>query len=313
MALRRSHALGIALSIGSGLAFAVQPVLGQLALDRGAAITSLLGWRYAVAAVVLVFIARRRLSSMPLWAAGSAFALGVALYAGDSALFYAALGRTSAPFATLLHYAYLVVVVGTAALLGREPLGARRVAALGAVIVGVALVGGGAGAPDALGIALALASALACAAYVLVSDRILVGVDPVAFATPLVAGAAAAFLVFGATTGRLTTLSGGVGVVAVLVGALLGTVFAMSAFLAGMRLLGPGTASLLATVEVPAGVALAALALGERLAPAQLAGAVLVLAAIVLLQVRVRLSRRRAQVHSLPVPAAAEPASAAAA
>jgi drug/metabolite transporter (DMT)-like permease len=179
--------------------------------------------------------------------------------------------------------------------------------------VGVALVGGGAGAPDVLGIALALASALACAAYVLLSDRILAGVDPVAFATPLVAGAAAAFLVFGATTGQLTTLGGGVGVAAVLVGALLGTVFAMSAFLAGMRLLGPGTASLLATVEVPAGVALAALALGERLAPAQLAGAVLVLAAIVLLQVRVRLPRRRAQVHSLTVPAAAEPASAAAA
>ena len=40
------------------------------------------------------------------------------------------------------------------------------------------------------------------------------------------------------------------------------------------------------TIEAPAGVALAALALGERLAPAQLAGAVLVLGAIVLLQVR---------------------------
>ena len=313
MALRRPHALGIALSIGAGLAFAVQPVLGQLALDRGAAITSLLGWRYAVAAVVLVLIARRRLSSLPLWVAGSAFALGVGLYAADSALFYAALGRTSAPFATLLHYAYLVVVVGTAALMGRERLGARRVAALAAVIVGVALVGGGASAPDLFGIALALASALACAAYVLASDRILVGVDPVAFATPLVAGAAAAFLVFGGTTGQLTTLGGSVGVIAVLVGALLGTVFAMSAFLAGMRLLGPGTASLLATVEVPAGVALAALALGERLAPAQLAGAVLVLAAIVLLQVPVRLPYRRAQAHSVPVPAAAEPASAAAA
>ncbi len=88
----------------------------------------------------------------------------------------------------------------------------------------------------------------------------------------------------------------------------------MTAFLGGIRLVGPGTASLLVTIEAPAGVALAALALGERLAPAQLAGAALVLGAIVLLQPRVRLARRRTpEVRSLPRHAAAEPAEALAA
>ena len=173
------------------------------------------------------------------------------------------------------------------------------------MLVGVALVGGGAGVPDPVGIVLALASASVYAAYVLLSDRMLRGLDPVAFAAPLVAGAATAFLVFGAARGELGTVGNGIGLASVVVGAIVGTVFAVTAFLSGIRLVGPGTASLLVTVEAPAGVALAALALGERLAPTQLAGAGLVLGAIVLLQVRVRLPRRRtAEVHSLPRPAA---------
>ena len=156
----------------SGVAFAVQPVVGQLALDGGASIASVLGWRYALAAIVLGVLARKGLARMRLRTALLAFTLGLGLYAADSALFYASLERTSAPFATLLHYAHLVVVVGAAALLGRERLDARRVAALVGVLLGVVLVSGG-GTPDALGIALALGSAAAYAAYILVSDRLL--------------------------------------------------------------------------------------------------------------------------------------------
>lgn len=311
--LGRPRVLGVALSLGSGLAFAIQPVLGQLALDEGAAISALLGWRYAIAAVVLALVAGRRLMTMPLHLAASAFGLGVVLYAADSALFYAALDRTSAPFATLLHYAHLFVVVGIAVLVGRERLGARRGAVLTAVLVGVALVGGGGGATDVVGIALALASACAYATYILVSDRLMEGTDPVSFAALLVAGAATSFLVFGTSRGELASVGGGVGVGVLLVGALVGTVFALSAFLGAIRLLGPGTASLLVTVEAPAGVALAALVLGQQLALPQLAGAALVLGAIVLLQVPLPRRRRVADVRPLPVPASPEPASALAA
>lgn len=305
MAARRPPLLGVLLCFGAGIAFAIQPVLGQFALDEGAAIAPLLGWRYAIAALVLVIVARRRLRALPWTVGASAFALGVVLYAADSALFYAALGRTSAPFATLLHYAYLLAVVGVAALLGRERLGARRAAALVAVLAGVALVGGGAGSPDPVGIALALGAALAYAAYILLSDRLMSSIDPVGFATLLVAGAATAFLVFGGVRGELGEIGGGVGIAAVVVGALVGTVFAVTAFLAGIRLVGPGTASLLVTVEAPAGLLLAALALGETLAPAQLVGAALVVAAIALLQVRMRVPRpRTAEVRGLRPPAA---------
>ena len=106
MAARRTSRLGFVLCLAAGLAFAIQPVLGQLALDRGAAIAPLLGWRYAVAAVLLGVLARRRLATLPWRVGAAAFALGVVLYAADSALFYASLARTSArPVASICNSA----------------------------------------------------------------------------------------------------------------------------------------------------------------------------------------------------------------
>ena len=149
-----------------------------------------------------------RLRAVPAQVVALAFALGVVLYAADAAFFWAALDRTSPPFATLLHYAHLPVVVGTAALLGRDRLDARRVAALVGVLVGVVLVGGG-GSADPVGIALALASAGVYAAYILASDRVLRDVDPTAFAALLTAGAATTFLAFDAASSASSSPSAG--------------------------------------------------------------------------------------------------------
>jgi drug/metabolite transporter (DMT)-like permease len=306
MAVLTPTRLGVVLTLAAGVAFAIPPVVGQVALDAGASVAALLGWRYALAAVVLGIVARRRLGAVPWRVAALAFALGVALYAADAAFFWAALDRTSPPFATLLHYAHLPVVIGIAAMLGRERLDARRLAALGGVLVGVGLVGWGGGA-DVIGIVLALASAGAYAAYILVSDRLLPGVDPLAFTALLTAGAGTTFLVLDAASGELLSVGGGIGVVTVLTGALVGSAFAVSAFVTGIRLLGPGLASLLVTVEVPTGLALATFVLGEHLTVAQQLGAGAVVGAIVLLQLPARLPRRRlADVRSLPQ--ATEPA-----
>lgn len=298
--------LGVGLCLAAGVAFAVQPVLGSLALDRGAAIVPMLGWRYLLAAVVLGVIGRRGLRAMPWRVLASAFALGLVLYTADSFLFYSALERTSAPFATLLHYGHLAIVVGVAAAAGRERLDARRLAALVGILAGVALVGSGAVDLDPLGATLALAAAGIYAIYILASDRLLYGVDPIAYSATLTAGAATAFLVIGFARGTLFDVGGVAGVGAVVGGALLGSAFALTAFLAGIRLVGPGTASLLVTVEVPVGLALAAIVLGQHLASLQLLGAALVVTAIALLQLRLpvprllRAARRTGKLLELP-------------
>ena len=102
------------------------------------------------------------------------------------------------------------------------------------------------------------------------------------------------FLLAGAATGTLTAVGGlpGLGISAAM--ALLGTGLAGTALLGGIRRVGPGTASLLVTIEVPATVALGALVLDVRLNAAQLAGAALVMVALLVLQFPVTALRRLA-------------------
>ena len=74
--------------------------------------------------------------------------------------------------------------------------------------------------------------------------------------------------------------------------AVVSTVGAISLFFAGLRRVGPTTASILATVEPLVTVVLAFLVFGETLGAVQLAGGALVLAAVVILCVRIEMAKR---------------------
>ena len=303
--LRTPERTGAALCLLAGVAFSVSPVLVQIAYRHGAAVTGVLAWRYLVAAVLLTLVARRRLRRVPLRAAVAAFAMGAVVYASDSFLFFASLERTSAPLASLVHYAHLAIVVGVAAIAGRERLSRRRLIALAAIFAGVAFVGGGAANPDLTGIALALGSAVVYAVYILLSGRLLRDADPVGLTAILTAGVATTFLAVGGAGGSLGHVGGGVGLACLIAAALVGSVVAVTSFLGGIRLIGPSKASLLVTVEVPVTIALAAVVMGQRLTPAQLVGAAFVVGAIAVLQLPARLPRLRLVAARARVPAAA--------
>ncbi|MSO95581.1 MAG: DMT family transporter [Thermoleophilia bacterium] len=286
--LRAPHVRGTLFCLVAGVAFSVSPVLIQIAYAHGAAVTGLLAWRYLVSALLLLTLAGRRIFAVPARAAVGAFALGAVVYALDSALFYGSLERISAPVASLVHYAHLMLIVGVAAIIGRERLTGRRVLALAGIFGGVALVGGAATNPDLVGVGMALGSAAAYAAYVIFADRLLRDADPLALTAYLTFGATATFFVAAGVVGSLGAVGGPTGMACLVLAALVGSVFAAVVFLEGVRLVGPSTASLLVTIEVPVTITLAAVVLGQHLAPPQLAGAGLVVAAIVAMQLRRR-------------------------
>ena len=132
------------------------------------------------------------------------------------------------------------------------------------------------------------APARAYAVYILLSDRLLRDADPIALAAYLTAGAATSFFVAGGLLGSLGTVGGPPGLACLVGAALVGSVFAVTSFLKGVHLVGPSTASLLVTIEVPVTIALAAVVLKQHLTSPQLAGAGLVVAAIVTMQLRRR-------------------------
>ena len=148
-------------------------------------------------------------------------------------------------------------------------------------------------ASSSLGALLALGASLTYTTYILVSDADRSAtVDPFALALLVLTGAIGQLRGRRpARPGRSTSRCPAEAWLWLVLIALVSTVVAVSAFFAGLRRVGPSEAAILSTFEPVVTVVLAFLVLGERLTPAQLAGGVLVLAAVVLLQLPAR--RRR--------------------
>ena len=275
-------------------------IFAKLAYDDGASVLALLSARFVLAAAVLwaIVVVRgsRRERRIAPGAALGALALGAVGYSVQAGLFFAALERVDASLASLLLYAYPAFVTAGAILLGRERPDARRTCALAAATGGVALVLLGAGGADldALGAAMALGSGAAYACFLLVSDRLLGRLDPLVLSALVTTGAGVTTTAAAVATGHspATLSAGALGWIVAI--ALISTVFAVGTGYAGIKRVGPTTASILFTVEPPVTVALAAIVFGETLAGVQLLGGALVLSAVVLLTVRRSLARERA-------------------
>jgi drug/metabolite transporter (DMT)-like permease len=297
---RMRSSSGTLLCLASGASFGTMAIFGKLAYGDGATVGTLLSVRFALAAVLFWALlaaggAAREARSLRRRDLVAGLALGACGYSLQSGLFFAALQRIDASLLSLLIYTFPAIVAAAAVALGRERLDGRRLVALALALGGLVLVvaGAGTGALDPLGVGLGLAAALVYSAYILVSDGVAGRVSPRLLAALVCTGAAVTLSAGSAVLGDLrpgALTAAGWGWLACL--AVVSTVASIGLFFAGLRRVGPTTASILATVEPLVTVVLAFLAFGETLGPAQLAGGSLVLTAVLVLNVRLR--RRRA-------------------
>jgi drug/metabolite transporter (DMT)-like permease len=264
-------------------------IFAKEAYAAGATVVTLLSIRFLAAAAlfwVIVAVRGAQLPSRRMILAG--LGLGAAGYAAQAGLFFGALTRLDASLTSLLLYFYPMLVFLGAVALRREQVTGRRVGARALARAGAALVlmSGSLGALDGVGVAMALGAAVIYAAYILVADRLVGGADAFLMAALVTTGAAASTLVAGVGSGSLDLhfAAAGWGWIAAM--ALGSTVLGVSAFFVGLREVGPATASIVSTAEPVVTVALATAIYGEALGAGQLAGGVLVLGAVVVLQLR---------------------------
>jgi drug/metabolite transporter (DMT)-like permease len=284
---RREHSLGIALSITSAVTFGATGVLAKIAYSTGVGVPSLLGSRFTIAAALLwIVIAIRRPAMPPLRLVLAALALGAVGFAGEATLYFSALTRLDASLLAMLLATYPALVVAVAIAVGRERPDRRRVLALGVSVAGAVLVLGGSrvSGVDGLGLALAASTVVAYSTYVLLADRVARHFDGMLLATLVITGAAASTLTGGAASGELDFALGVPAWATIVTLAGLATVVPIATFLLALPRIGPGKASILSSLETVIAVILAALVLDDGLGPAQLAGAALVLGAVVVLQ-----------------------------
>lgn len=292
-ATSRNHHQGVALCLISATGFGLMGIFAKKAYAQDVSVLTLLVLRFVLAAVAfwaIVALRGTRTAVPPRGAILAGIALGAVGYAAQAGEYFGALTRIDASLTSLLLYVYPGLVFVGAVLLRRDHVDRRRILALALATGGAVLVlaGSGTGDFDALGVALALGSAITYACYILVADRVVPLIDPFLVSALIATGAAVTLTATGLVSGELDLgfAAGGWGWSAAL--AFFSTVIPIVAFLIGLPKIGPATASIVSSAEPLVGVGMAMIVFGERLGIIQIAGGALVLSAVVLLAVKVR-------------------------
>jgi len=281
---RRGDTAGLVLVVVSAVSFGSLGIFGKLASRHGITLPTLLGLRFALAAAALWGLALWRHDVRRLGARRTAgvILMGV-FYVLQAAAFFSSLRTIPAAITSILLYVYPVLVTLLARVVVHEPLTRMRLLALALACLGVLLVVGPSptGHLDLGGVLLGLTSAVVYSTYILTGGVLLRDV-PALYATAIITSVGGAcYLGFGAATGQLHRPdAAGWGIVAGI--AVIPTLIAASAFLAGLSRVGPTRASIVSTLEPATTALLAALLLGEGLGALRLVGGAVVLAAAVL-------------------------------
>jgi drug/metabolite transporter (DMT)-like permease len=288
--------VGALVCLASAVAFGAMGIFGKLAYEQGGTVGTLLAVRFALAAalfwaLVLATGAAVKLRTLPRRDIGLALALGAVGYSAQAGAYFTALERLDASLLSLLLYTFPAMVTVAAIALGRERASRRTAGALMLASGGLFLVlaGAGAGALDPVGTLLGITAAVVYTTYILTSAGIAGRIGPLLLSALVCTGAATTLTIATAVGGDLRpgrlTAAGFAWLAAI---AVVSTVGAVSLFFAGLKRVGPTTASILSTAEPLTTVVLAFLAFGESLTAVQLGGGALVLGAVLVLSAPAR-------------------------
>lgn len=276
------HLGGFLLVALSAAAFGTLAIFYRYAYAAGLDTYTILFLRFGLAALFMWILLVARHVSLPR---GTVLlrliAMGALGYVGQSFAYLTALRYASAGLVALLLYLYPIFVALLAVFFRHEPITGSKGLALGLALAGTALVAGPAGG-QALGIVFAVLAAAIYSVYIIVGADVLERVTAVQSSAVIFSAAAAVFGLLAAGNG-LRMPAAGAGWMAVIGIVLVATVLPVVTFLAGLERIGPTNAAMLSTLEPVVTVSLAALLLGERLAPPAWLGGGLILGAVLLL------------------------------
>lgn len=283
---------GVALALLSGVFFAIFPVVGRYATYYEVSKATQLGFRFLIGCLlVLPFVPRGawRGFGVKQWIGFTAMG---AMYVVQSIFYLMSVDRIPMAMTSILLYVYPAVVVVLSRIFLGEAITRLKVAALAAASIGAVLTIGAPGAvSDISGVWMALVTPTVYSAYIIVGAKVQRGVSAAA-ASATVMGAAA-LLSFGlggvagiaAPDAKLLALQFDLPWQAWAALAALGalcTAPPVLSFLAAVQRIGASRTSILSTIELAATALFGALLFRESLQPLQIAGGLLVVAAVVL-------------------------------
>ncbi|GAC1656543.1 MAG: EamA family transporter [Candidatus Dormibacteraceae bacterium] len=279
--------VGTALVLVSAVSFGTLAILAKLGYRAGLGPEQLLTFRFLLGSIgmaVVCLVTRHNPFRLPLRTFAVLLAMGTIGYFGQSTTFFIALQSLPASLVELLTYTYPAMVVVAGFMLFRHHLPGVQLAALVGSFGGVVLLVGGIRLAGGAGLVFAILSPILYTTYLLVGARVTRDIDGITAGTLSIAGTALTWLAYAAATGNLRPPSGTIQWLVVVGLAVVPTMLAITTLLAALPRIGAARASLLSTVEPVVTVTLAVLLLGDRFKPLQVAGAALILASVVVLQ-----------------------------
>ena len=327
--MERRYAVGFVLVLISAAAFGSGALFAKPVYAAGVDWHTLSAWRFGIgAALAWVWVlsrpaGRRILAGWSRRRVAVTLALGL-LYVGNSGTYFAGLETVPASLAALIVYIYPAIVAVLSLRFGRRLQGRRAWGALALALVGVTLTVGSIeadSAPPIAGLILVTASPVIYAVWIVLAARLsgerrdgrdgrpaprsdgadaAVGGADAAVATALLTTATAvAFWASALIVGRPvlpSEIPGGAWPGLIGVGAV-STFIAIQTFYGGAQRVGAARASLISTVEPVYTIALAAVLLGESLAPLQLVGGALILIGVLIAQATPGAMRNRLRIR----------------
>lgn len=250
-------------------------------------LATIMAWRYALAAPLLVFIAGvTAVRRVPWRRALALVALGGGGQTAVTWLSLSALQWLPAASLGFLFYTYPAFVALFAAISGTERLTPSRLLALAVALVGITLM---VGAPWSLllplpGVVRALAAAVIYALFIPLLHRLRGPLEASTASAYIVTGAALVFIVAALRgDGLLATMSPAAWLIAAVL-AVYCTVVAFISFLRGLEVLGPVRSAILSTTEPFFTAILALLILRQPLGLSTIGGGLCIIGAIVILE-----------------------------
>lgn len=279
--------IGAMFVVISAASFGSMAIFGVWAHDDGVDTPTVIFVRFLAAAIILAGVQYAHGIPLPaLKRCAAVAAMGGIGYVGQSYCYFLALEHADASLVALLLYLFPAFVAVLAAVFLHERIRAVTAAALVLALVGTALVVGG-GSGEFAGYALAIGAAVIYSVYITVGSVATEGLDAMAVSSIVCASAAmvtggivlARFLA-GEPASFPESSRGWLSLAAI---AVICTVIAIIAFFAGMARLGATSTSVMSTLEPVVTVGLATWLLNESLSAEQVAGAVVVIVAVIAL------------------------------
>lgn len=274
---------GFVLVALSAFGFAASPTLARLAYEGGSDAATAALFRFSLGTVVLFVAHRLRHRKLALDRRLALIGLGTGLlYAAESLAYLYAVQRIPVSVTVLVFFTFPVFVALLVRLIDKVPVTPVKTISLVAAFAGVALTTGAAPQTlDPLGIGLALVAAIGTAAFIVLGGQITRALGSIGFALIAFTVATVVFGTWIVLTGTLNLPETALGWFGLVGGSLI-FVASILCFFTALRVVETVSATLVANLEPIVAIAIAFLVLDEILTLPQMAGAAIVVAAILL-------------------------------